>query len=90
MTYDLEQTLELTAKASAQATGEPVDLTEITCIVENPDGSTSEPEVEHKGTGSYVAEYAPTEPGRHSFGFFGPGVNNEQGTFRVRKRQIPR
>jgi hypothetical protein len=90
MICDIGQTLELQATASSTKTKEPIDVSEIECIVQAPDGTISTLEVKKEATGVYVAEYTPAESGAYRYGFDGPGVNNERGIFTVRKRQIPR
>jgi hypothetical protein len=53
----------------------PADATSVTVSVTQPDGTLASPTVLHPATGSYTANFAPTQAGRHVVNWLATGTN---------------
>lgn len=85
--YDIGDRVTLTANFTDA--GAPVEPTTVTCSVRSPSGTTTSPSVTN-ASGTYSAEIEPDEHGAWAYRFAGTGtyVAAEEGTFRVRRRQV--
>lgn len=85
--YDIGDRVTLTANFTDDAT--PVEPTTVTCTVKAPSGATTSPSVTNT-SGTYSAEVDPDEQGAWYYRFTATGsyVAAEEGTFRVRRRQV--
>jgi hypothetical protein len=71
---DLGDTKRLIA-LTTDPTGLAADVATMTVTVTLPDGTSSSPSVTHAGTGSYYADFATTQAGRHTVLWTGTGDN---------------
>jgi len=85
--YDIGDRVTLTANFTDAGT--PVEPTTVTCAVKAPSGTTTSPSVTNT-SGTYSATVDPDEQGAWYYRFTGTGtyVAAEEGTFRVRRRQV--
>lgn len=87
--YDIGDSVRISV-AFTDLTGAPTDPTTIVLTVQAPDGTQTAPAVVHDSTGSYHADYAPSQSGLHVYRWVGTGalVVAEEGDFSIRRRRV--
>lgn len=70
--------------------GNPRDASTVVLAVRPPTGTVTNPVVVHSGTGTYRADYEPTEEGQYFYRFEAEGsvTAAEEGSFIIRPRVV--